>query len=62
MNGLSPWLYALVALNSLTTLLAACLLYELRQLRAGKAAMSYWDRIEAIRQSTQPPPKRQGFL
>lgn len=62
MNGLYPWLYALVALNSLTTLATVCLLYELRQLRAGKAAMSYWDRIEAIRQNTRPAPQRQGFL
>jgi hypothetical protein len=36
-------------------LVSAAIWYELRQLRAGRASMSYWDAVFAVRRDTVAP-------
>ena len=50
----STGLLLLVALSCVQIVGTGFAAYELRQLRLGRASMSYWERVEAIRRNTTP--------
>lgn len=61
MDVLLRLLTALAVLNGLTLLGVVACAYELRQLRMGRASMSFWERVEAIHRITTPAAPRRSF-
>lgn len=50
------WLRLLASFTGLSVALLAFVAYELRQLRKGRASMSFWEAVESVHRKTTPDP------